>query len=214
MAEVTRHGPRDGIGSYVHALIPRSVADAAPGLATLLRYPRANLRSDLVAGATVGIVAVPSSLAMAELAGLPVVYGLYGGLFVANIAMVILGLVILTPCLWLVNRPKPYLMAFVFALVLTGIYAMEQSFFDVSLVLAFGAVGYLFRLLGIPQLPLVLGVVLGFMVESNYRRALVLSDGDYMIFVQDRLSAVLLSLALVFVVGSFFRHAVDARRGA
>ena len=78
MAEVTRHGPRDGLGSYVHALIPRSVADAAPGLATLLRYPRANLRSDLVAGATVGIVAVPSSLAMAELAGLPVVYGLYG----------------------------------------------------------------------------------------------------------------------------------------
>jgi putative tricarboxylic transport membrane protein len=57
-------------------------------------------------------------------------------------------------------------------------------------------------------------VVLGFMVESNYRRALVLSDGDYMIFVQDRLSAVLLSLALVFVVGALFRHVVDARRSA
>ena len=78
MAEVMRHGPRDELGSYVHALIPRSLADAAPGLAALLRYPRSNLRSDLVAGATVGIVAVPSSLAMAELAGLPVVYGLYG----------------------------------------------------------------------------------------------------------------------------------------
>ena len=56
----------------------RSLAEAAPGLATLLRYPRSYLRSDLVAGATVGAVAVPSSLAMAELAGMPVVYGLYG----------------------------------------------------------------------------------------------------------------------------------------
>src|SRR5687767_5581440 len=129
-----------------------------------------------------------------------VVYGLYGGLLVANIAMVILGLVILTPCLWLVNRPKPYLMAFVFALVLTGIYAMEQSFFDVSLVLAFGAVGYLFRLLGIPQLPLVLGVVLGFMVESNFRRALVISGGDYRIFVGDAISVTLLVASAAIVV--------------
>lgn len=58
--------------------MPRSLADGAPGLATLLRYPRPDFRFDLVAGATVGMVAVPSSLAMAELAGLPVVYGLYG----------------------------------------------------------------------------------------------------------------------------------------
>ena len=58
--------------------MPRSLAEAAPGLATLLHYPRSNLRSDVIAGVTVGAVAVPSSLAMAELAGLPVVYGLYG----------------------------------------------------------------------------------------------------------------------------------------
>lgn len=63
--------------SYAHSLLPRSLADAAPGLAMLLRYPRSHLRSDLVAGATVGAVAVPSALAMAELAGLPVVFGLY-----------------------------------------------------------------------------------------------------------------------------------------
>ena len=64
--------------SYARALVPRRLADAAPGLATLLHYPRSFLRFDLVAGVTVGAVAVPSSLAMAELAGLPVVYGLYG----------------------------------------------------------------------------------------------------------------------------------------
>jgi hypothetical protein len=56
-----------------------------------------------------------------------VVYGLYAGLLVANVAMLLLGLVILTPCLWLVNRPKPYLMAFVLALVVSGIYAWRRA---------------------------------------------------------------------------------------
>lgn len=66
------------LASYARSLVPRSLADAAPGLAMLVRYPRSHLRSDLVAGITVGAVAVPSALAMAELAGLPVVFGLYG----------------------------------------------------------------------------------------------------------------------------------------
>ena len=75
---MTRDGSDAALASYARSLVPRSLAEAAPGLAMLLRYPRSYLRSDLVAGATVGAVAVPSSLAMAELAGLPVVYGLYG----------------------------------------------------------------------------------------------------------------------------------------
>ena len=65
------------LSSYARSLVPRTLADAAPGLAMLVRYPRRRLRSDLVAGVTVGAVAVPSALAMAELAGLPVVFGLY-----------------------------------------------------------------------------------------------------------------------------------------
>ena len=73
-----RDDSRDALVSYAHSLVPRSLADAAPGVAFLLRYPRSYLRSDVVAGVTVGAVAVPSSMAMAELAGLPVVYGLYG----------------------------------------------------------------------------------------------------------------------------------------
>ncbi len=66
---------------YLHALVPTRLQDAAPGAALLRRYNRGWLRGDLIAGVTVGVVAVPSALAMAELAGLPVVYGLYGTLF-------------------------------------------------------------------------------------------------------------------------------------
>jgi putative tricarboxylic transport membrane protein len=135
-----------------------------------------------------------------------VVQGLYTGLFVANVAMVIVGYLIMSPCIWLVSRPKPYLMAFIYALVVSGVYAIENSLFQVALALGFGVIGYAMRFLGLPVLPLVLGVVLGFMVESNYRRALVLSDGDYFTFVRDPISAGLLALAFLFVAGSLFRH--------
>ncbi|OGA60549.1 MAG: hypothetical protein A3G81_08725 [Betaproteobacteria bacterium RIFCSPLOWO2_12_FULL_65_14] len=135
-----------------------------------------------------------------------IVYGLYGGLLVANIAMFLIGLVILTPCLWLVSRPKHYLMAFILALVVTGAYAIEQSLFDVALALGAGVLGYGMRYFGIPQLPLVLGVVLGFLVESNYRRSLVISAGDHGIFLKDPVSLGLLVAAAALVLYSLVKR--------
>jgi putative tricarboxylic transport membrane protein len=102
-------------------------------------------------------------------------------------------------------------MAFIFALVVSGVYAIETSLFHVGVALAFGVVGYAMRYFKVPVLPMVLGVVLGFMVESNYRRALVLSDGDHMTFIQDRVSAGLLLVAVLFVIGSLLRHVKDRR---
>jgi len=129
-----------------------------------------------------------------------IVYGLYGGLLVANIAMLLIGLVILNPCIWLVNRPKPYLIAGILALVMTGVYALHQSVFDIAITLAVGVLGYGMRLLRIPILPMVLGLVLGYMVESNYRRSLLISGGDHSIFMTDAVSAGLLALSLVLAV--------------
>jgi len=135
-----------------------------------------------------------------------VVYGLYGGLLVANIMMLLLGLVILTPCIWLVNRPKSWLIAFVLALVVTGVYSVHQSVFEVGLVLGFGVLGYVLRECKVPPLPIVLGVVLGFMIESNYRRSLLLSSGDHGIFFTDKVSLGLLTLATVLTLYSLWRE--------
>ena len=76
--EVRSGGSWAAVTAYARTRVPTSLGQAAPGLATLSHYPRPFLQFDLVAGVTVGAVAVPSSLAMAELAGLPVVYGLCG----------------------------------------------------------------------------------------------------------------------------------------
>jgi putative tricarboxylic transport membrane protein len=109
-----------------------------------------------------------------------------------------------------VNRPKPYLLAFIFALIVSGVYSIEQSFFDLGVVLAGGVLGYAMRWLGMPFLPTVLGVVLGYLVESNYRRSLVISSGDYRIFVEDPISLALLVGAVVLLAISIYR---DSRRG-
>lgn len=129
-----------------------------------------------------------------------VIHGLFGGLLLANVAMFLLGLVILGPCIWLVNRPKPYLIAFILALVMTGVYAIHQSVFDLLLVTAVGVFGLFMRWVRMPVLPLVLGLVLGYLIESNYRRSLLISGGDPMIFLTDPVSLALLVLALVMTL--------------
>jgi putative tricarboxylic transport membrane protein len=134
-----------------------------------------------------------------------VAYGLYAGLLVANIAMLLVGLVILTPCIWLVNRPRPYLLSFIFALIVSGVYSIEQSFFHVGIVLAAGVMGYGMRRFGVPVLPMVLGVVLGFMIESNYRRSLLLSNGEHTIFFTDPVSLALLVIAVGLMAYSLWR---------
>jgi putative tricarboxylic transport membrane protein len=140
-----------------------------------------------------------------------VVHGLYVGMFAGNIAMLIIGYLIMSPCMWLVNRPKPYLMAFIYALVVSGVYAIQNSIFHVGLTLGFGVLGSAMKYFRLPVLPMVLGVVLGFVVESNYRRALVISSGDYRTFVQDPIAAGLLTVAFLFVAGALVRRLREAR---
>ncbi len=140
-----------------------------------------------------------------------VVYGLYGGLFIANIAMVLLGLVILSPCIWLVNRPKPYLIAGILGLVMSGVYAIHQSIFELFIVLGIGVFGYFMRQFKVPVLPMVLGVVLGYLVETNYRRSLLISGSDHSIFVTDKISLALLVLAFGLTTYSFYKEFKDGK---
>lgn len=142
------------------------------------------------------------------------VYGLFAGLAVANVAQLFLGILMMVPALWLVNRPKPYLMAAIYGLVFSGIYSIHNSTYDLYLVLIFGAMGYLMRIFGFPFLPLVLGLVLGYLVEANYRRSLELTQGDHIIFYNTPIAFWLLTLAAVFIVGSVVRDVLTARKAA
>ncbi|WP_108259175.1 tripartite tricarboxylate transporter permease [Mangrovicoccus ximenensis] len=122
-------------------------------------------------------------------------YTIFVSLFLGVPVMVLFGL--FGARLWarLANVPRPIVAAGVAVICLAGSYATKSSMFPVYVTLAFGVIGYLFRKTGIPLAPIVLALVLGEMIETNFRRAVVISGGDYWIFLQNPVSAVLLAIA-------------------
>jgi putative tricarboxylic transport membrane protein len=209
----SRHKEEFGHGSPEGVAAPETANNtvAATALVPVLSFgiPGSNSAAILLGGLLVhGLI--PGPRLFEENAD--VVVGLYTGLFVANISLLFIGLLILPVCLWLVNRPKAYLMAFIYALIFSGVYSIDHSLFDVALVLVVGVAGVFMRLAGLPMLPAVLGVVLGYMIESNYRRSLVLSGGDHGIFIEDAIALGLLSTAMLFIAGSLTTRAYLALR--
>ncbi len=212
----SRHRDEFGKGSPEGIAAPETANNtvAATALVPVLSFgiPGSNSAAILLGGLLIhGIVPGPR---LFQENG-DVILSLYTGLFVACLALLALGMLILPACLWLVNRPKAYLMAFIYALIFSGVYSIDYSLFDLALVLGAGAIGLGMRLVGLPFLPMVLGVVLGYLVESNYRRSLVLSGGDHGIFVEDRIALALLTVAALFIVGSLATRVwLSVRQGA
>ena len=201
------HGSPEGIAAPEAANCTVSKTALIPMLS--LGIPGSNSTAVLLGGFLIQNL-IPGPMLFVQHAD--IVRDLYLGLGASIIALWIAGYLFMPPSIWLVNRPKSYLMAFIFALLVSGIYAVETSLFHIGIALGFGVLGYAMRYFKFPFLPMVLGVVLGFMVESNFRRALVLSADDYRTFLQDPISVGLLSVAALFILGSWFRHFTAARK--
>lgn len=210
----SRHKEEFGKGSPEGIAAPETANNTVTGSAIipLLAFgiPGSNSTAILLGGFLIHGIAVGP---MVFVRSPDVVYGLYGGLFVASLAQLVIGVLMMGPCIWLVNRPRAYLNAFIYGLVFSGVYSIHQSVFDLAVVLMAGVVGYLMRVLKFPFLPTVLGLVLGYLVESNYRRSLVLSGGDHSIFLTDPISLGLLIVSAIFLVGSVGKHFYDVARG-
>ena len=84
-------------------------------------------------------------------------------------------------------------------LIVIGVYSVNNSVFDVYVLVFLGLLGHAMRLLGFSPAPLVLGLVLGPMLEDNLRRSLMLSDGDYSIFITRPISCGLLVLTAALI---------------
>ena len=83
-----------------------------------------------------------------------------------------------------------------------GVYSVKNSAFDVYMVLMFGTIGYFMRMFHFPAAPMLLGFILGPMMEEHFRRALLLSRGDFWVFVERPISLTFLLLTVVFLAMS------------
>jgi putative tricarboxylic transport membrane protein len=122
------------------------------------------------------------------------VYDVVAMMFIASIGILIYGLTLTRPLIWILQFPKTVIMPVIFVLCVVGSYAIAQRLFDVYVMLFFGVVGFALRQLNFPMAPLVLGIVLGDLMEKSLRRGLVLSDGDLVPFFTRPISFVLFAL--------------------
>jgi putative tricarboxylic transport membrane protein len=127
-------------------------------------------------------------------------WGLIASMWVGNLMLVILNLPLIGIWIKLLTVPYRFLFPAIMTFCCIGLYTLNNSNFDVYIGAFFGIVGYVFYKLGCEPAPLLLGFILGPMMEENLRRALLLSRGDWSTFMTRPLSAGLLIAAALMIV--------------
>ena len=127
-------------------------------------------------------------------------WGLIASMWIGNAMLVVLNLPLIGIWIRLLSVPYRWLFPAIVLLCAMGVYSTNNNTFDIWMVGLFGVVGYIFIKLGMEPAPLLLGFILGPMLEENLRRALLLSRGDWSVFVTRGLSASLLATAALLLL--------------
>lgn len=122
--------------------------------------------------------------------------------FMATVAMLVFGLLLTRPLLKVLSVPREKLMPVIFVLCTIGSFAIAGRIFDIYVMLFFGIVGFAMREMNYPMAPLVLGIVLGPLLDKSFRRGMVLFDGDFTGFVRDPISIILALACLLMVLAT------------
>ena len=124
------------------------------------------------------------------------IYRVVAMLVLADMAKLVFGLLLVRPLLWILLVPRERLMPVVFVLCCVGAYAIASRQFDMGVMLVFGLIGFVLRDLKFPVAPLILGLVLGDLLDKNLLRGLTLTAGDVTPFFTRPVSAVLCAITL------------------
>ena len=131
---------------------------------------------------------------------MPIITGIFIALIVANFFMLVLGVNSIRLLCKVVSLPIGLLMSFVAVLCLLGSYAIANSYFDVLIMLTFGALGYIMTRTGFPLAPLLLAMILSKLVEANFRRAMIMSQQDFTIFFTRPVSLIVIIITVLFLL--------------
>ena len=143
------------------------------------------------------------------------VWGLIASLFVANVLLFVMNVPMVRLFSKVLSVPGWLMVPGILCISYIGVYAINAGTFDLLLVTGIGAIGYFLRKFGVPMAPLVLGVVLGNMMEQNLRRALSMTDGNVSVLFASPVAITLWTAAIaVVVVPQVLRRVRRARKVA
>lgn len=128
------------------------------------------------------------------------VWGLIASLFVANVMLLFINIPMVGVFTRVLRLPNWALVPGILAISAVGVYSVHATTFDLMLMSTFGVVGYLLRKQGVPMAPLILGFVLGDMMEQNLRRALSITNGELGILIESPISKGLWIVAVAMIV--------------
>jgi putative tricarboxylic transport membrane protein len=141
------------------------------------------------------------------------VWGLIASMYIGNVMLLVLNLPLVGMWVKLLDIPLYLLMLFIILFSFLGVYTMNNSVQDLFLMIAFGVIGYLMKRIDMPAAPVILGIVLGRLMEEKMRQSLVISDGSLMIFVNRPISLTLLILAVIAITNPYWKQIARAIRG-
>ena len=132
------------------------------------------------------------------------VYGIFAALVVSSLFQLFFGLVGVPLWIKVISAPKALMLAMIAVLSVVGSYGYSNNIVDVWIMLGFGVFGYVLNKIDFSINPIILALVLGGILEENFRRALMVSNGDYMIFVSHPISVGLLVVAAISLLSPLF----------
>ncbi|KAF1043186.1 tripartite tricarboxylate transporter permease [Xylophilus sp.] len=142
-----------------------------------------------------------------------VFWGLIASFWIGNVILMVLNVPMIGVWVKMLQVPYRYLFPSAMFFIAVGVFSTQNSLFQIWEVLAFGLIGAVLMALNFSVAPIMLGFVLGPMVEENFRRALLLSRGDMAIFVQRPISATFVALSALLIIAVTW-GAVRGRRRA
>lgn len=209
----SKNPERFGSGEPAGIAAPEAANNACVGAAMIpllaLGVPGSASSAVLLGALTVQGVA-PGPLLMTEQSGL--VHAIYAGFLVAVTLMAVVGRLGIPLWVRVASLRPGVLMPMVVALSLIGAFALRGNLGDAWAAVFFGGVGFVLLRGGYPLAPAVLGLILGPMIETNYRRALALSGGSHTVFLESPIALALLALAALSFAAPTLRKRFRDRR--
>ena len=127
-------------------------------------------------------------------------WGLIASMWIGNAMLIVLNLPLIGIWIKLLTVPYRWLFPSIVLFCAVGVYSTNNNTWDVWMVGLFGLVGYIFHKLGTEPAPLLLGFILGPMMEENLRRALLMARGDWSIFVTRPIAAVMIGISVILML--------------
>ncbi|MEW5720993.1 MAG: tripartite tricarboxylate transporter permease, partial [Chloroflexota bacterium] len=134
------------------------------------------------------------------------VWGLIASMYIGNVMLLVLNLPLVGMWVKILDIPLYLLMVFIILFSFLGVYTMNNSVQDLFLMVGFGVIGYLLRRLDIPAAPIILGMVLGDLMEQAMRQSLMISDGSLAIFVTRPISVFFLIVAVISITNPYWKY--------